>query len=52
MNRNMKRLHETKMRVYNRERIKFSAFISNMRSFTAAYDFIQALLRLYWENVT
>ncbi len=98
-----KRLHETKMSIYNRERIQFSAFISNMPSFMAvlfnsgkvtsllgedltqcftwlrhetndehrqqrgylnsallfptcsfmaAYDFIQAKLRLYWESVT
>ncbi len=40
------------MSIYNRERIQFSAFIPNMRSFMAAYDYIQAKLRLYWERVT
>ncbi len=38
------------MSIYNRERIQFSAFISNMRSFMAAYDLIQGKLRLYWER--
>ncbi len=35
------------MSIDNRERLKFSTFISNMRSFMASYDLIQAKLRLY-----
>ncbi len=46
------RLHETKMSIDNRERLKCITFISKMRSFMAAYDLIQAKLRLYWEWVT
>ncbi len=40
------------MSIDNKERLKFSPFISNMRSFMAAYDLIQAKLCLYWERVT
>ncbi len=40
------------MSIDNKERLKFSTFISNMRSFMAAYDYIQAKLRLYWDRVT
>ncbi len=39
------------MSIDNREILKFSTFISNMRSFMAAYDLIQGKLRLYWERV-